>query len=378
MFHPRPVRESDSFVSLGGDSLAFVQMSLALERKLGAVPEGWERKPAGQLARFGPQKARNWAAVDTDIVLRGLAVLFVAFHHATQGPYVGGAAALLLLAGYSLGRFQSGNLFDGQVRPVFAGLGRIVVPYFILLAFCAAMEGGVPWQKWLLLGNLGLAGYSPDGTLHVIYWFVEAYVQIVVAGALLFLLPPVRRAVAAHPLIWGLVLLAAALAARAVVRTMVDDNTLRVFATPSVLYVFAFGWCIYFARTRVQKIAVSLIAIAIFPLADPPVHNFLQVKLTVVLAACALLLWRPRLALPKPLVAPTLVVGVASYYIYLVHNLPAHFLFPHFAIPEWAGSTVNFVTGIALGLAVYGVQLTIERAKRTRRRAGGALATSAR
>ena len=46
-FFPKAIAETDSFVSLGGDSLRFVELSLGLERALGALPEGWERMTVG-------------------------------------------------------------------------------------------------------------------------------------------------------------------------------------------------------------------------------------------------------------------------------------------------------------------------------------------
>jgi hypothetical protein len=43
------LQPGDSFVSLGGDSLRYVELSLALEEIFGELPPGWERMPVQQL-----------------------------------------------------------------------------------------------------------------------------------------------------------------------------------------------------------------------------------------------------------------------------------------------------------------------------------------
>lgn len=54
VFHPRPVRAGDSFVSLGGDSLRHVELAMLLERRLGQLPPGWERRRVQELAALRP------------------------------------------------------------------------------------------------------------------------------------------------------------------------------------------------------------------------------------------------------------------------------------------------------------------------------------
>ncbi|MFC5069692.1 AMP-binding protein [Flaviflagellibacter deserti] len=366
VFYPRPVRPADSFVSLGGDSLAFVQLSMTLEELLGRLPEGWEQRPISALTV--DKEAPNTAALDTHLALRGPAALFVVLHHASQGPYVGGAAMMLLLAGYSLARFQGVNLFAGRIRPMLATLLRNAIPYFAVLALFASIEGNVPWQKWLLVGNLGIGGYTPAGTFHVIYWFVEAYAQIVVGFAILFMIPAVRRWAARDPLAFGLVLLGAALTSRWTIRTVWAGDSLRVFATPAVIYIFAFGWCIYFAKTVRQKIALSLLGLMVFPIADPPRYDFLQIKLACVLGTGALLLWVPRIRMPWRATSALIAIGAASYHIYLFHNIAPHFLTDELDVPRGLQTVINFGSGVALGVAAYRLQISLARISAKRRR----------
>ena len=45
------ISPSDNFVSLGGDSLNYVETELALETYLGSVPDGWHLKSVAELER---------------------------------------------------------------------------------------------------------------------------------------------------------------------------------------------------------------------------------------------------------------------------------------------------------------------------------------
>src|SRR5690606_6850768 len=45
------VTDASTFVSLGGDSLSYVEMSIRLERVLGHLPVDWHTTPVGRLAR---------------------------------------------------------------------------------------------------------------------------------------------------------------------------------------------------------------------------------------------------------------------------------------------------------------------------------------
>jgi len=58
------VGEADTFVSLGGDSLSYVEASVRLEERLGRVPDGWHLRTVGELESLSP-RARRWPRVET-------------------------------------------------------------------------------------------------------------------------------------------------------------------------------------------------------------------------------------------------------------------------------------------------------------------------
>ena len=185
-FYPRHVGVEDTFEGLGGDSLLYVQLSLTLERELGRAPEGWESMPLSSLSRMAPLTT-TLRPVDSQLVLRALAILLVVVHHATLWPVPGGAAVLVLLVGYGLARFQRQRLFAGDAAGVMWMLAASIAAYAPLVAGYSLARGEVLWPSILLIGNLGFA--RPPDMMPYLYWFVEAYVQCVLLWAIVFVFP---------------------------------------------------------------------------------------------------------------------------------------------------------------------------------------------
>src|SRR3546814_11824265 len=79
---------------------------MGLERVLGHIPARWENKPIAELSALRREK-RDTQALGADLIVRALAILLVVVHHATLWPIPAGAAAMVVLIGYSLARFQS-------------------------------------------------------------------------------------------------------------------------------------------------------------------------------------------------------------------------------------------------------------------------------
>jgi hypothetical protein len=76
------VGPEDTFVGLGGDSLSYIQVEMALESLLGEAPHDWHRTPVGELetrARSEVQTRRT-RKLDAPVLLRAVAITFVAGH----------------------------------------------------------------------------------------------------------------------------------------------------------------------------------------------------------------------------------------------------------------------------------------------------------
>ncbi|MBZ9656685.1 AMP-binding protein [Phyllobacterium lublinensis] len=352
-FFPQRTEDQDTFVSLGGDSLRYVRLSLNLERILNDLPEGWENLPIAELATMQQAKTRT-QSLGTDLVIRALAILLVVIQHATIWPVPGGAAAMVMLIGYSLARFQSGNLFAGHTARVFRPVLSVLVPYYLIIALYALVWGKVPWVSVFLLGNFGLADPAERTMLPFLYWFVEAYVQMVAIWAVLFAMPAMRKAGAKKPYLVGLAMLALAMVLRFAGPLLWPLGDREVFTVPWIFYLTVFGWLAYFADNASRKIVLFAVGAVTFPLVAYYGGNWIGswVKYMMQLGFLAALLFAPRMPMPRWVAGLVLPISAASYYIYLFHRfVPELVLAPLEAELPWSVFCIASIAGgIAVGL----------------------------
>lgn len=373
-FAPQPVTPLDSFDSLGGDSLAYLQLSLALEAELGSAPPDWKSRSIASLEATKstttpatePGLFRSWlrlAPIDTDLAVRAVAISLVVVHHATMWPLAGGAAALLLLVGYNLARFHGQRLFAGDGMAVLrASLRPVLIYYPMLLAYCL-YRGIYPWQSLLLIGNWGIDGYSTMPYAITPFWFIEAYLQILLIAIGLFLIPPVRAFARAQPFAAGLAFLGACILLRETVNEVWHAGEMNIFFTPRILYVPALGWCIFFAAGRTQRLLMAGLAVALLlglPYFEGNDVTILWVRAGILITAALLLIVCTRFLLPLLLVRVLMLVAAASFSIYLFHNLP-YYLWLDDGSGDRDLALLHIVLGIALGIALHFVLLATGR-----------------
>ena len=332
------LRDDASFVDLGGDSLTYVQVSADVERALGHLPDGWDRVPLGELAATAPRRTR-WATLETAVVLRALAVVFVVGEHAHLWAIYGGAHLMLAVAGWAFARFLlaargpaagSGPDAGDLPRRILSSAARIAVPAALWIALRAA-EGNVRWVDTLLVGSL-------DPPIVRGYWFVDDLVQILVVLAVLFAVPAVRRLERRDPFGLAVVVLAVALLGRLVPTGYADWFTVDLFSTQVVLWIFVLGWLAQRATSPAQKMVV---AVAVLVLVPPFFVTGVE-EATFVTVGLLLLLLVPRVRVPRVLAGPLVAVAAASLAIYLTH----------FALLPLAGLGVPAVVIVPLAVVV--------------------------
>ncbi|WP_374379716.1 AMP-binding protein [Dongia sp.] len=369
-FAPRRLRGSDSFASIGGDSLAYIEMTLALKPLLEPLPQEWERLSIDRLAELAarhcrPARTPLFVHLDTDLFLRAIAILAVVLHHATRWNIAGGAAILLMLLGYNLARHHRDRLARGAIGATLRACARPIALYLtMLMAYDLASGGAAGWQSLLLVGNLGIDGYSTTQTPLITFWFVEVYAQILVLLAALFTLPAVRRVVGQRPFATGLTALAVSVVMRPVADQFIDLGDMRYFFTPRVLYVAVLGWCIACADTPRRKAAMTVIIPALLvglPLIEGAAVQIVWVRAILLISASLLMLWAIEIPLPRILARLLSGVAAASFSIYLLHTWP-YFLWLKDA--GYAGPIEVFlyiVCGAGSGLVIHHLLRTIRR-----------------
>lgn len=330
-FPRRTVGPADSFASLGGDSLGFVEISIGLERLLGRLPGGWPEMSIAALEAIRP-RAGLLRPVDTTLLLRAVGILAIVAGHFTSIPTaVGGATFLLLaLAGYNFARFQLRTALDrDRVRPLLVATARIAAPLVVVAAAIGLRQGS---PDPLLL--LGLGNFEPAALRRLDFWFVEVLVQILLLVALAFALPGLRRAARAAPFGVALGMLGAGVAAALAGPLLWDTEQYYDRMAHMMLWLFALGWVLHAARAapgagwgatggaRAARIGLAAGLALALPLLVWGVGErpFWVASGPLWIGAGGLLVLAvERVALPWPVNRLVCWIGGASLFIYLTH-----------------------------------------------------------
>lgn len=338
-----------SFVELGGDSLAYLEVQLFLSRRLGAAPEGWERLPLRQL--YALEEAAhptpsNWQRVPADLVGRILAILAVVALHSTHWGTGGGSVLLIILVGYSLARFQSGVLFRGQVgKTLRSMLVPIVAVYYVIIAVAAVRFSPID-LGWLFL----VENFNTEITPAVLlpYWFVSTYAQIVALASLPFAIPRVREAVKRAPFEAGIATLV--VVGLVVQLTAINDIFYNVrHRNPVIaLELLLTGWCMFFATT-LWKRCVATLAIVLVWLQN---YGLIEANIAALLVGGSLCtLWGVHVSLPRPAARALLFFGSLSMFVYIAH-VPALYKLSALIDAGAARFIAAMVVSILLALAL--------------------------
>lgn len=346
----QPALDPDkSFVELGGDSLAYLEVQLFLSRRLGAAPEGWERLPLRQL--YAVEEAAHpapssWQRVPADLVGRILAILAVVALHSTPWGTGGGSVLLIILVGYSLARFQSGSLFQGQVgKTLRSMLMPIVAVYYVIIAVAAVRFAPID-LGWLFL----VENFNTEVTPAVLlpYWFVSTYAQIVALASLPFAIPRVRDTVKRAPFEAGV---AALVVIGLIVQlTAINDIFYNVrHRNPIIaLELLLTGWCMFFA-TSTRKRCVAMLAIVLVWLQN---YGLIEANIAALLVGGSLCtLWGVNVSLPRPAARALLFFGSLSMFVYLAH-VPALYKLSSFLDAGAPRFIAAVVVSILLALAL--------------------------
>jgi len=303
------VGDDDTFVSLEGDSLSYVEMSIRLEETLGHLPPDWHVTPVGELAAAG--RPRRGRTLETNVLLRAVAIVAIVGTHANLFTLVGGAHLLLGVAGFNFGRF---HLTDAprpdRVRHLLASIGRVVAPSVLWIGGVAAVTSGLTWHNGLLLN--GLLGPRDWAEPQWWYWFVEALVYTLTALTALLALPVLDRAERRWPFRLPVALAGLGLLTRYEVITFQGGDV--VHRASVVFWLFALGWAGVKAATHRQRVLVSALVVATLPgfFGDPA-------REAVVAGGLLLLLWLRSVRVPDAVARTAGVLASASLYIYLAH-----------------------------------------------------------
>jgi acyl-CoA synthetase (AMP-forming)/AMP-acid ligase II/peptidoglycan/LPS O-acetylase OafA/YrhL len=344
------VDDDDTFVSLGGDSLSYVEVSTELEEVLGELPQAWHTTPVARLEAAAAPGQRRVAVVEGNVALRAVAIALVVGTHASLFRLQGGAHVLLAVAGFNFARFRlTGRETAARVRHSAASIARIAVPSVAWVCFMFTWREPFSLPRLLLVDNV-----AGDGLWR--YWYVEVLLQLLVLLTFVLGVRGLREAERRAPFGAALAVLGATLAVRfALVPWPQPDEPM--YRTDTVAWLFALGWAAERARQPLQRALVSVAVLVAVPgFFDAPARAWL------VAIGLVVLVWVPVVRVPRPLNRVVAALAGASFAIFLTHFAVLPWLRPHLPpVAIWAA---------ALGVGV-AVSLLADRARpRSRLRTG--------
>jgi len=306
----RDVRPESSFVSLGGDSLSYVECSVRLERRLGRLPVDWPQRTVAELD--ATPRRQGLPRIDTSALLRTVGILLVVSTHMSLWYFPGGAHLMLAVVGYNMSRFHL-EIADRRRRlsATARSLARIAFPVIALTAVCMLSVGGYGVPTLALVNNyLGPLTHE-QGRWH--FWFVEAIVLCVVVVAALLAVGPVRRIERRFPYAFPLTLLVAALELREHWVAIGGYNNLR-FQPHGIVWIFLLGWLVHRSHDMTRKLATTGLALLTLP---PFFHR--AERGWFIAAGLVLLLWCREVPLPRAAIRPIAAIAGASMAIFITH-----------------------------------------------------------
>ncbi|UUZ57687.1 acyltransferase family protein [Nocardioides sp. B-3] len=324
-----------SFVDPGGDSLSYVEASLRLERLLGELPPGWHARSAAALADSAGEP--KWGrAVETNVVLRALAIFTIVASHANLFVLMGGAHVLLAVVGFNLGRFQLGDQPRGQrVRGMLRGVARVVVPSVLVIGTIASVTTEITRKQALLVTSFTEWSWSEPRWS---YWFIEALALSTLLLAALLAIPAVDRASRRWPFALPVALTIALTPGRFDLFGIPGDHVHRL---NGMFWLVTLGWAISQARTARQRLVVSALTLWLAPgffiVGGPLRPAYLVVGLLA-------LIWLPQVRLPSLAASLIGVLAASSLWIYLLHWR----VYPAF---EVSSPVLATVLSLAVGVA---------------------------
>ena len=334
VLHTDQVRDTDTFVNLGGDSLSFIETSQRLERQVGALPTDWHLLTVAELeaGARGRRPRGRIRLMETSVVLRAVAIVLVCSNHIGLTGVWGGAHILLAAAGYSFARFQLNAIASsGRVRPLFQTITRIAVPSVVVIAIAYVTTREYDVWNMLLIEHLFAPvgeALGPDGWDPVWnYWFIEVLVVTLVLCAALLSIPAVRGLERAHPFGFALAFLGVCLVLR--FHVFGGEVPMEAYRPQTTVWLFAIGWAAVRATRVSHRLLLTVAAVggALLPGFFDDEHG----RKLVIVGGLLLLIWVTRVPMLGALRRLTATLAGASLWIYLTQPLTFHFM-------EWGQS----------------------------------------
>ena len=309
------IKPDDTFQSLGGDSLNYIQMLMLLESRFGFVPTDWDKMAIERLEKIEIKNNSSMLSwIEASIFLRVIAILGVVATHSGVSAMGGGTLLLFALIGYNMGRFKSKEFFEGNIWPWIKSFSIIIlIPYYALV-----VASTLVWRKSFEVDALLLYANLVNARITVLFpfWFVQVLLQCLIIFGLIFSLPSLRRYASTSPVIFSFSMLVFLITIRAIYPVFWDTSHLNDLVPLRFMAILWLGWSFYFVESFWQKLLLCAIGIG---------FAFLDTKLSGVTSwlviGSVFLAFIPRVPIPSFAKKAFNDIGAATFYVFIYNGV---------------------------------------------------------
>lgn len=363
-FPGQDVGDHDTFETLGGDSLHYIQFSLAFESHFGQLPDQWEKLTVAELQQQVQVTDKStWRRLESVTLTRAFFMICIIALHTNAFVYSANWCAayfLMMLAGYSVARFQLPEIIrSGSVRTLWGTIRFVAVPTILMDALLEMVTRNFELPSLLLVSNY----QDPSAIRGYTFYFVEFYLQLLVLSAILFSFERVREAFRQRPILSAVVLFLVVVAIDRTVESIWNGDY-NYHRTP-----WHYGWCfalgIIMASAKDLKTRLFAFALAI-------VCSLLVWQLTsaafYVIGGSAIVLFVRSVVVPAPAKVVIAEIAGASMFVYLSHFQIISLVEKSFGKPHpWLELTLSIFVGIGVARFYIGLERKILRLGNPRR-----------
>ena len=348
-FPGQDVQPDDTFESLGGDSLHYIQVSLDFEGRFGPLPDDWEKMTIARLQSLQVDTVPTiWRKLEVATLTRAFFMICIVALHTEAFIYSsnwGAAYFLVVLAGYSVGRFQLPEILrSGSVMTLLGTIRFVAIPTILTDAVLELVSRKFELPSLVLVSNF----QDPHNIQGFTFYFIEIYIQIFLIAALLFSIPKVRSAFQARPMLCSILLFLAYVAVDRTIEANWDGNY-NYHRTP-----WHYGWCFALGMViaTAKDLRAKLFALGMVIASVLAVWEFTSAAYYVA-GGCALLIFIRHVVVPAPVKTILGEIAGASMFIYLCHFELLTVVTKKLGEPyPWLSLTLSIILGI-IGAHVY-------------------------
>lgn len=342
-FPGQVVTPDDTFETLGGDSLRYIQFSLSFEQRFGQLPQDWEKLSVTALQQsIGHTGKFQFRRLESVTLTRAFFIICIVALHTDAFVYSnnwGAAYFLYLLAGYSVARFQLPEIIrTGSVKTLMGTIRFVAVPTVLMVALLQVLTQRFEITPLLLVSNF----LDPSTLEGFLFYFVEIYVQLLVLAAVLFAFPRVRIWFRMRPMFSALALLFIVIVIQRFIESLYNADY-NYHRTPwNYAWPFALGMVLAVADdVRAQIVALIVACLVVVE------HFGLTSAAFYVAGGCVVVLFVRDLVVPAPVKVFVAEIAGASLFIYLFHYQMISLDEKLFAVRHpWAELVVSILVGV--------------------------------